>query len=205
MMSTQTGAEIVQLSEVRHRIRMPQDEKTGTAALPAQGSIGTSAYLVDEKRGTDNLVSRSDVELVPANRIYREAGQIHSALRLLMYARQRTDEVIAALDEGRNFDADNQLMLLAKCLEELFCFRDELGDGFGLVTSSLQLSLQRMQADMPMREHAIALGRVIKDLLVEPAVLFENASKMVDRLAQAGLRPVPEGVETIEHVLLSRG
>ncbi len=126
--------------------------------------------------------------------------QLRNALSLLASALNQVDAALELLAEQAQIGADDAMQHFQVLLPELFACR-KVGEGLGLVVSSLQNAISRLRG-RAMDEPQI---RVVRSCLValrsEPFMTFDAAMDLVKRLERAGLNVDPPNFEILADLL----
>ncbi len=175
---------------------------TAASDMPSEQmqSVGVTARVVDEisvPRGrtaltVDDLYGELDTS----------QSILGSALRLLNEAESKLIEGQASAAGGDQILADDAIQHFQALLPELFCCRS-LGDSFATVVNALFHGLKNLNG-LPIREAQITqILNSIRVLRRRPFLEYGEALAVVGRLEATGLRSDPQGLATIEEVLLA--
>lgn len=188
-------AEIVQLFPSRASL-------TASSAMPSEHmqSVGITPSIVDEI-----AVPRGRTALT-VDDLYGELDTrdliLGSALRLLSEAELKLIEGQVSAAEGDQVSADDATQHFQALLPELFCCRS-LGDSFATVINALFHGLKNLNG-LPIAEpQLIQMLNSIRVLRRRPFLEYGEALALVSRLEATGLRVDPQGIATIEEVLLA--
>jgi hypothetical protein len=125
---------------------------------------------------------------------------LRNALRLVSMALGNVDSALELLGDGDKIGGDDAMHHYQVLLPELFACRS-IGDGFGLLVSSLQNAVARLRGQ-PMEERQI---RAVRSVLVavrsEPFMTFDAALAHVSRLEQVNLSVDPPNFEYLAELL----
>jgi len=125
---------------------------------------------------------------------------LSTALRLMSTALKDIDSAIELLGEGDRIGSDDSMQHYQVLLPELFACRS-IGEGFGLIVSSLQNAVRSLHGQ-PLDERQIRSVRsVIVALRSEPFMSFDAALAYVSRLEQANLSVDPPNFEYLADLL----
>jgi hypothetical protein len=193
-MITMAAAEIVQLFPSRANL-------TASSAVSSEQtqSVGITPSIADEipvPRGRtaltiDDLYGELDTQ----------ESILESALRLLIEGESKLIEGQVAAAGGDQVLADDATQHFQALLPELFCCRS-LGDSFATVINALFHGLKNLNG-FPIAEAQIAqMLNSIRVLRRRPFLEYGEALALVSRLEATGLRVDPQGLGTIEEVLL---
>jgi hypothetical protein len=161
-------------------------------------SNGTPVVSIDShegfRRGT-----------VPIEEIYHSPELIGSpylrnALRSILIGMESVNNALELLAAGDRVGADDAMQHYQVLLPELFACRS-IGEGFGLLVSSLQNASSRLHGQ-PMEERQVRAVRLaLIALRSEPFMTFDAAIAHVSRLEQVDLNVHPPKFENLADLL----
>jgi len=114
---------------------------------------------------------------------------LSAAFQLIGEGLDHIDESVTMLLDGDLISSDDALQKFQALLPELFCCRD-LGDGFGTIISSIYHAINNMN-DILNKSQLIAIRKILKRILSEPFIGYEEAVEEIMHLEVAGLEVAP--------------
>jgi hypothetical protein len=129
-----------------------------------------------------------------------ESPYLRNALRLISEALRDVDNALESLSDGDRVGADDAMQHYQVQLPQLFACRS-IGEGFGLLTSSLQNAVTQLRGE-PMNDAQIrAVRSALGALRSEPFMTFDASMEHVSRLERVKLNVDPPKFEYLVELL----
>jgi hypothetical protein len=178
--------------------------------FPAQSSVSSAVTTtpiesVGATASISNEISARSERTLTVDQLYPDLDPSQSilatAFRLLDEAEIKLYEAAESAREGDQISADDATQRFQALLPELFCCRS-LGDSFGTIINALFHGLKNLNG-LPVGEAQITqMLNSIKVLRRRPFLEYSDALAVVARLEATKLRIDPQGLTTIQEVLL---
>ena len=178
---------------------MPQPIMGPTVHEPRRAdSNGTPVVSIDSHE-------RFRLGPVPIEEIYHSPDLIGSpylrnALRLISTATGRVDSALEFLAEDDKVGADDAMQHYQALLPELFACRS-IGEGFGLLVSSLQNAGTRLRGQAMEERQVRAVRSALTALRSEPFMTFDAAMAHLSKLERVDLSVDPPKFEALVELL----
>ncbi|MBZ5625246.1 MAG: hypothetical protein LAQ69_42080 [Acidobacteriia bacterium] len=137
------------------------------------------------------LVSIADIYYSPES---IGSPYLRNALRLLSMAVKNVESALELLSDGDMIGGDDAMQHYQVLLPELFACRS-IGEGFGLLVSSLLNAVTSLRGQSMVERQVRAVRSVLIELSSEPFMSFDAALVHVLRLEQADLNVDPPNFE----------
>jgi hypothetical protein len=187
-------AEIVSLTAWR------ESKVTAVSALPSEHTQN-----VDVRESINDEITVRPERTLTVDDLYADLDPkesiLASAFVLLDEAETTLVEAVALAGEGDQISADDAAQRFQALLPELFCCRS-LGDSFATVINALFHGLKNLNG-LPVSETQI--GQMLNSIRVlrrRPFLVYTEALAVVARLEATKMRVDPQGLTTIQEVLL---
>lgn len=125
---------------------------------------------------------------------------LRNALRLILIAMGHVDNALELLTEGDKVGADDAMQHYQVLLPELFACRS-IGEGFGLIVSSLQNATTRLHGQAMEGRQVRAVRSALIALRSEPFMTFDAGIEQVSRLEDVDLNVEPPKFEYLADLL----
>jgi hypothetical protein len=177
-------------------------ESKETAVSPTPSEHGQNVIIKESINDAPTVRPR---RMLTVDDLYQDLDPkdsiLASALVLLDEAETTLVEAAALAGEGDQISADDAVQRFQALLPELFCCRS-LGDSFATVINALFHGLKNLNG-LPATETQIAqMLNSIRVLRRRPFLVYTEALAVVTRLEATKLRVDPQGLTTIQEVLL---
>jgi hypothetical protein len=174
---------------------------------PIIRSINTETQRSDFRTPVISIASHETFNPLPVaiEDIYHSPESIGSpylgsAWRLMSIALANVDSALELLGDGDRIGGDDAMQHYEVLLPELFACRS-IGDGFGLIVSSLQNAVTRLRGRAMEEQQIRAVRSVLIALRSEPFMTFDAALTHVSRLEQVNLNVNPPNFEFLAELL----
>jgi hypothetical protein len=167
--------------------------------LDTPAAIDESDHARIEEQARPGATHRLGVEDV-----YPDPGtrppELNTALNLLYEADRELDQAVSELRSDNKLEADDATQRFFALLPELFCCRS-LGDGFGLIVSSMFHGVQNLEGMPADEEQLLAFVYTTQFARRHPFCSSETAAQVVEKLSESGLNVDPPGLQLIANEL----